>query len=71
MSRMLDGDVSEADSGETSLRPLYLKDFTGQAQARENLRIFIEAARSRGDAMDHVLFHGPPGLGKTTLAQIV
>jgi len=56
---------------EVKLRPLQLSDFTGQRHAKENLKVFIEAARSRGTALDHVLFHGPPGLGKTTLAQIV
>jgi Holliday junction DNA helicase RuvB len=56
---------------ETSLRPLLLDDFIGQREARENLRVFISAARSRGEALDHALFFGPPGLGKTTLAQIV
>ena len=59
------------DDSDTSLRPLSLADFTGQAAARENLRVFIEAAKQRKDALDHVLFVGPPGLGKTTLAQIV
>lgn len=59
------------DAGEHTLRPLTLNDFTGQRQACENLRVFIGAARARGEALDHVLFYGPPGLGKTTLAQIV
>jgi len=54
-----------------SLRPQMLDDFIGQAEARANLRVFIQSARQRNEAMDHTLFHGPPGLGKTTLAQII
>ncbi|MEM6890622.1 MAG: Holliday junction branch migration DNA helicase RuvB [Pseudomonadota bacterium] len=54
-----------------ALRPQTLEDFVGQAEARANLRVFVQSARQRGEAMDHTLFHGPPGLGKTTLAQIM
>ena len=56
---------------DAALRPKSLDEFIGQEAARSNLRVFVEAARQRGDALDHVLFFGPPGLGKTTLAQIV
>src|SRR3978361_1643977 len=68
---MVSGERAAEDGFETSLRPQSLEDFTGQKASRENLRVFIEAAKSRGEALDHVLLHGPPGLGKTTLAQIV
>jgi Holliday junction DNA helicase RuvB len=56
---------------ENNIRPSHLNDFAGQPQVIENLRIFIKAAKIRGEALDHVLFHGPPGLGKTTLSRIV
>src|SRR3978361_2132244 len=70
-----DREVSAArqpeDAAEASLRPQTLADFIGQKASRENLAIFIQAARDRGESLDHVLLLGPPGLGKTTLAQIV
>ena len=69
--RLVAAEQNPADRGETALRPEFLDDFVGQARLRANLRVFIQAARGRGDALDHTLFHGPPGLGKTTLAQIV
>ncbi len=68
--RLVSGESAPGDA-EVSLRPQSLADFTGQRQVCDNLRVFIQAARARGEALDHLLFHGPPGLGKTTLAQIV
>jgi Holliday junction DNA helicase RuvB len=69
--RMVTGAERNDDAPDATLRPQYLAEFVGQAQACANLKVFIEAARTRSEALDHVLFVGPPGLGKTTLAQIV
>ena len=69
--RMLQAVRREEDQGETSLRPQTLAEFIGQAKVCANLKVFIDAAKARREALDHVLFAGPPGLGKTTLAQIV
>jgi Holliday junction DNA helicase RuvB len=68
---MVSPERREDDAAEASLRPQKLHEFVGQEQARANLSVFIRAARERGEALDHVLFVGPPGLGKTTLAQIL
>ena len=73
--RMLASEENTEDrhlgGADNALRPTSLEEFVGQQKTRENLSVFIQAARARGDAMDHTLFYGPPGLGKTTLAQIV
>jgi len=69
--RIVSGAKKETDALEASLRPQSLDEFVGQEQARANLKVFIQAAKSRAEALDHVLFAGPPGLGKTTLAQIM
>ncbi|MEX0852937.1 MAG: Holliday junction branch migration DNA helicase RuvB [Bauldia sp.] len=71
MTRVVSPEVRDDDAPDATLRPQYLSEFVGQAQACSNLKVFIEAARSRKEPLDHVLFVGPPGLGKTTLAQIV
>lgn len=70
--RMIETGLLEEDAKlEGSLRPQFLKDYIGQKKAKESLKIYIEAAKQRQDALDHVLFYGPPGLGKTTLAGII
>src|SRR5256714_538259 len=70
-NRLVAPERRDEDELESSLRPKRLSEFVGQKQARENLAVFIEAAKARNEPLDHVLFSGPPGLGKTTLAQIV
>ena len=60
-----------SDDNDRALRPESLAEFIGQAEVRSNLKVFVESAKRRGEAMDHTLFYGPPGLGKTTLAQIM
>lgn len=69
--RIIEANFQPEDAIENKIRPLSLEEFTGQATLKANLRVFIEAARKRKEALDHVLLYGPPGLGKTTLAQII
>ena len=69
--RLIDRETRPEDQLDAHLRPQTLREFVGQSKAKENLAVFIAAAKARGEALDHVLFAGPPGLGKTTLAQIV
>ncbi|MBR1848023.1 MAG: Holliday junction branch migration DNA helicase RuvB, partial [Lachnospiraceae bacterium] len=72
MARTIETKLTEEDVKiEGSLRPQTLEDYIGQAKAKNNLRVYIKAAKDRGDALDHVLFYGPPGLGKTTLAGVI
>ena len=70
-SRLVSPDMTPADTEEVSLRPKTLDDYVGQEKAKANLAVFINAAKMRGESLDHVLLHGPPGLGKTTLAGII
>ena len=69
--RLVMSTKSEFDAEENALRPKTMEDYIGQQQVKENLKVYINAARSRGEALDHVLLYGPPGLGKTTLAHII
>ena len=71
MTRLVSGEAAAFEPTDKALRPQSLAEFVGQAQIKANLKVYIEAARGRGEALDHVLLFGPPGLGKTTLAQIV
>ena len=72
-SRILSTGVTEEDreNADNSLRPQTLEDYVGQEKVKENLKVYIDAAKKRGDSLDHVLLYGPPGLGKTTLSNII
>src|SRR5689334_9110830 len=70
-ARLIDARIRQEDMSEKALRPQTLESFIGQPDLKKNLMIFIQAAQKRGQALDHVLFHGPPGLGKTTLGHII
>src|SRR6201990_437731 len=71
MNRIISGEPEPFEGTDKALRAQTLAEFAGQAPVKANLQVFIEAARGRGEALDHVLLFGPPGLGKTTLAQII
>ena len=68
---MMQPGMTAADSEENNLRPQHLEDYIGQEKVKQNLKIYLEAAKRRGEPMDHILLYGPPGLGKTTLAGII
>ena len=70
-NRIITTSFTADDENESSLRPRFMVDYTGQEKIKDNLSVFIEAARLRGDPLDHVLLYGPPGLGKTTLASVI
>ena len=70
-AKMMQPGLTAADTEENNLRPQHLEDYIGQEKVKQNLKVYLEAARRRGEAMDHVLLYGPPGLGKTTLAGII
>ena len=69
-AKMMQPGMTAADSEENNLRPQHLEDYIGQEKVKQNLKIYLEAAKRRGEPMDHILLYGPPGLGKTTLAGI-
>ena len=71
MNRLIDGDLKNEDIFEKNIRPQYLDEYVGQNEIKDNLRVFIKAAKMRNEPLDHILLYGPPGLGKTTLAHIV
>ena len=70
-AKMMQPGMPEADSEENNNRPLHLEDYIGQEKVKQNLKIYLEAAKRRGEPMDHILLYGPPGLGKSTLAGII
>ena len=69
--RLLTGERMAVDTNDDSIRPQVLDEYIGQDEVKENIRVFVEAAKKRGESLDHVLLYGPPGLGKTTLAHII
>ena len=70
-AKMMQPGLTAADNEENSLRPQHLEDYIGQEKVKQNLKIYLEAAKRRGEPVDHILLYGPPGLGKTTLAGII